>query len=67
MKQNTNVDYFEEDPVNREYLSMDALELSDFIEDKIKNRGRMTKQVKKEINELVDEYNKKFGKYYTRV
>ena len=66
MKRNTNIDYFEEEDYPKERVEMNALELSDLIENKIENRGRMTKQLKKELNELIDEYNSKWGKNYTR-
>lgn len=68
MKKNTNIDYFEENDVKEDITIMSALELSDFIESNINVPGRKSKIKIKELNTMIDEYNKSVGfKAYKRL
>lgn len=58
MKKNTKIDYFEEENVKEDITIMSAMELSDFIESNINVSGRKSKIKIKEINNMIDEYNK---------
>lgn len=64
-----NIDYWEEGGEDEESpISLSALELSEFIEQRLENRpSTITKLWKREVNELIDEYNNKFGRVYKRV
>lgn len=63
-----NIDYDQEDG-EIELIEMCASELSDLIENKIDNKpkGRPSAAFRKSTNELIDLFNSKFGKCYTRI
>lgn len=67
MKRNTNVDMDEES--KPEIIEMNAVELSDLIEFKLENKGkgRPSATFKKELNIMIDEFNRKFGKIYQKL
>lgn len=62
-----SIDNYEEIDDQVEEIIMSALELADFIEERIAVRGRKSKANIKEINGLIDEYNNRFGHTYTRL
>jgi len=67
MKRNTNVNMDEES--KSEIIEMNAVELSDLIESKLDNKGKGRTSVafKKEINAMIDTFNKNYGKTYSRI
>lgn len=65
MKQ--NIDYYEGDETPVEKVEMNAVELSELIEERINVVGRKSKATIKEINSLIDKYNADYGKTYTRL
>lgn len=64
-----NIDYWEEDVNVQEKVELSAWELSELIDQRLENRprGKPSKSWKNELNGLIDEYNHKYGKSYTRV
>jgi len=61
MKQNTKIDYTEEEGQD-EIVNMNAFELSELIENRINVPGRKSKQTIKEINHMIEHYNMSYGK-----
>lgn len=61
MKQNTKIDYTEEEGVD-EIVNMNAFELSELIDNRINVPGRKSKQSIKEINNMIEYYNTSYGK-----
>ncbi len=62
-----NIDYYEEEDAPIETIHMGAVEFSELIEQRLNVKGRKSKQTIKEINNLIDEYNSKWGKTYNRL
>lgn len=69
MRKNTSRDAYEDVEESIDTVSMGAVELSEFIENKLDNkpRGRTSSIFKKEVNSLIDEYNRRYGKTYSRI
>jgi len=67
MKRNTNVNMDEES--KPEVIEMNAVELSDLIESKLENKGkgRPSTAFKKELNFLIEMFNKNYGKTYSKI
>lgn len=65
MKQ--SIDYYEGEEAPEEKVEMNALELSELIEERINVVGRKSKATIKEINSLIDEYNTKYGKIFKHI
>ena len=65
-----NIDYYEEDGVEKEQVFETSMELIDFIEQKIANepaKGKLHSIWKKEVNELIDLYNSSYTHIYKHV
>lgn len=65
-----NIDYYEEDPIEQEKVFETAMELQEFIEQKIANepaKGKLHSIWKKEVNELIDLYNTSYTHIYKHV
>ena len=65
-----NIDYYEENPVEKEKIFETAMELQEFIEQRIVNepaKGKLHSIWKKEINELIDLYNSSYTHIYKHV
>ena len=68
MKRNTKREVFEEDS-QPEQIELCAVDLSDMIEAKLENRGKGRTSIifKNEVNDLIDQFNSKYGKIYNRI
>ena len=70
MKQSTNIEYWEEDKQVQEIIES-AVEFQEMIEQKIANRPRKGTKIyniwRGETNKMIEEYNTKFGKIYSKV
>lgn len=66
-----NIDYWEGDPGDEQpdnLNNLGAMELAEMIEQRIESGNQSgAKGWKKEVNSLIDEYNTRFGKTFTRV
>lgn len=69
MSLNTNRDYWEDEIEETEKVVLSAIEMQEMIEQKMENRptGGLLRVWKKEVNNMVDEYNISFGKIYKHV
>lgn len=64
MNKNTKIDKWEgTEEQEGEDILLSAIELSELIEQRLESKSKN----KKEVNELIDEYNVRFGKTYRRV
>jgi len=68
MKRNTKIDSFEEE-IQPEIINLCAVDLSDMIESKLENKGkgRTSAIFKKEVNNMIDIFNNKYGKVYCKI
>lgn len=61
-----NINYYEEDIPN-EKIELNAVELSDLIEETLSVKGRRSRTKVLEINKLIEEYGEKYGKVYNKL
>lgn len=64
---NKNIDYWEDEEEEREEKSeLSAMELTEMIEERLE-KGSHTDASRKETNDLIDEYVRRFGHGYKRI
>ena len=63
------IDYYEGDPGDEhEEIPLTASELSEMIEQKLEGgKGNKPKGWKKEVNSLIEEFNKRYGHIYKKL
>lgn len=67
MNRNTNRDYYErEEEGDEEKVELSGMELVEMIEERLE-RGVHTEASRKETNNLIDEFNRRYGHGYKRI